>query len=212
LPRIERDELEKNLAVDALELDLLILETLQDLVLAFGVELGKGLAIIARSAKAIECGEARFIDRRGAAFRLRSLLARALDEGRPCVEPLLAAVRARELSVDEHRAAGVLSTRCFRIGGNDAIHHRFDGRAFGGCEEEPAARSNFLRRRSGVGAPRNISGNVACVDARRGGKKQCRRRQKVASAEPRYSHVACHRSHAKAGGKFDATLLGAVAR
>ena len=69
---------------------------------------------------------------------LWSLLLVAVLKGTKDVQSLAVSVSAGELPVNEGRAASQLAARRLRVGWDDAIDDRLDGRHFRGREESPS--------------------------------------------------------------------------
>src|SRR5207253_2718385 len=129
----------------AFKLEVSALEPLQHLILVVIRKLRKGFAGELALAGPVERGEPVAIDLHVPAFRLRTLLLHALHEGWADVEAFLPAVWARQLPVEEDRAARILAAGRIRIRRDDAIGNRLHRAAFVAAEEKPRARLHRLR-------------------------------------------------------------------
>ena len=130
LRHVLQERAEKNLRIDAIELDVAGFDLLQCVVLQLGRKLVEGFAACLRLAMLVERGERLAIELGRRQRRLRPLLFRALGERPKLVEAAGRTVRPLQLAVDEDRATRILATGGLRIGRNDAIDDRLHGAGF----------------------------------------------------------------------------------
>jgi len=144
---ILQQRVEEALRIDAVESDLAGLDLFQHVVLLIGGKIGKALAAMTGLAMLVERRQPLAIELGRRQLRLRALLFAALDERTGLVQPLGRTVRSFQLPVDEHGAAGVLSSWRLRIRRNDAVGNGFHRARLVRREELPRSRPSDLGSR-----------------------------------------------------------------
>src|SRR5271155_4350107 len=152
--RILQQYVKERLRNHALELQRSVFHPGDDPILLVVRELRERLAGVGSATILVEGRQHTPVELSWRIWPLKALLWRRLQKRRAPVKAGRTAISARQLAVDENRAAAILSAGGLRIGWDQSIHQSLDRSAFLGREEHPWPRLDRLGRIAGKRPPR----------------------------------------------------------